>query len=1024
MPDQPRLNNAFARLRQSWITPVFALLVILAITFGMYANQLNTANSENKKASALTKSNAEKSITSYLTSIEALANGASGIFREDPSLSAEALEKYVQTSQLSTKFKGVYEIGFARPNTIGDPVIQNIAPKSIAEGSGFTVDSLIDVPLNAIVPSNEEFSKARDTGENQITNTFISEALTSSKTAKHALVLIPVFKAGSVSRTAAERQENFIGTIFIPVDIDAFLDGAKDASDAFDYFSLTIGDDTTLSGSTLNEGDRAVANLETQNIRLNDKTMVLGYDDYSVKQRASNQGRQTTLYTGIGLAIMIYLVLTIMQLGEKRANLASLNAEKEIYQSEARFSALIKQSSDITLVIDSGGLVIFASPSIKNNLGYAGEEIIGKPFLDFLNVKKTKMLAIRVAKRLNMGDVLEPFEATVKTKDGRECTFECVINDLRDDPAVKGVVCNSRDITERKESELEVKKAMALYENALSNAPIGVALAHKNGTCFWANDALTEFLGLDDAAVVSKKLKDNILQDDQFLFSQLWSTLDSVKENKVVEEMRFNHPDGRARWGLISAQPVFDGTVFQYYVIQIEDTTERRSIAERLEYQAIHDPLTGMPNRLLLVDRLEVAITRAKRTGLSLAVMFIDLDRFKIINDSLGHAAGDQLLETVAERIKASVRPNDTIARFGGDEFVILCEDISTERQTQEISERLLENIHRPIMLREGEVYVTASIGLARSFGGDDTAETILRDADTAMYRAKDGGRNRVEEFDETTHTRAVEDLETGNGMFRALAQDEFRTHYQPVIDIRTGKLSGFEALVYWEHPQQGHIPPKDFIALAEETGVIVPLGMKVFETACLQLKKWHETGDVAKDLTMSINLSPRQLTEPTLFNEVKKIIERTGVDSSKIWFEITETALMTDVNSTIIMLDQIRTLGIHFEVDDFGTGYSSLSYLKKFPVEALKVDQSFVSGLGSDMEDTAIVAAVISLAHSLGLKAIAEGVEEPRHLAELRTLGCEFAQGFLYSTPKPGEFWNNVVGNDVLFQFSNDKIA
>ena len=634
------------------------------------------------------------------------------------------------------------------------------------------------------------------------------------------------------------------------------------------------------------------------------------------------------------------------------------------------------------------------------------------------------MLAIRVAKRLNMGDVLEPFEATVKTKDGRECTFECVINDLRDDPAVKGVVCNSRDITERKESELEVKKAMALYENALSNAPIGVALAHKNGTCFWANDALTEFLGLDDAAVVSKKLKDNILQDDQFLFSQLWSTLDSVKENKVVEEMRFNHPDGRARWGLISAQPVFDGTVFQYYVIQIEDTTERRSIAERLEYQAIHDPLTGMPNRLLLVDRLEVAITRAKRTGLSLAVMFIDLDRFKIINDSLGHAAGDQLLETVAERIKASVRPNDTIARFGGDEFVILCEDISTERQTQEISERLLENIHRPIMLREGEVYVTASIGLARSFGGDDTAETILRDADTAMYRAKDGGRNRVEEFDETTHTRAVEDLETGNGMFRALAQDEFRTHYQPVIDIRTGKLSGFEALVYWEHPQQGHIPPKDFIALAEETGVIVPLGMKVFETACLQLKKWHETGDVAKDLTMSINLSPRQLTEPTLFNEVKKIIERTGVDSSKIWFEITETALMTDVNSTIIMLDQIRTLGIHFEVDDFGTGYSSLSYLKKFPVEALKVDQSFVSGLGSDMEDTAIVAAVISLAHSLGLKAIAEGIEEPRHLAELRTLGCEFAQGFLYSMPKSGEFWNDVVGNDVLFQFSDDKIA
>lgn len=820
----------FGKIRQSWITPIFALLIILSITFGVYFSQLATANEQNDKASAFAKSDAEKSISDYMAKITALASGSSNIFRSNFDTSSELLEQYVQNSQVTTRYKGIYEMGFAVPNVIGNPTIETIAPKSITESSGFTVDSLTGIPLSAIVDSNDEFNEARDSGENQITNIFISQALTNSNTKKHALLLIPVFKAGTVSRTVSERRANFIGTIFVPIDISSFLEGAKDEANTFDYFGITIGDDETISGTTIINSKRTITDLRKQNIRLLNKTMVLDYNDYSIKKRASNIGRQTTLYSGIGLAIMIYLVLMIMQLGEKRANLASLNAEREIYQSEARFSALIKQSSDITLVIDSNGLVIFASPSLKNNLGYSTADLIGRPFLKFLSLKNTKLQAISVLKKLNKGIVPEPFETKVVTKNGVECTFECVINDLRNDPAVGGIVCNSRDISERKTSELEVKKAMALYENALSNAPIGVALVHKNGQCFWTNDALTEFLGIDNSEIIKKELKDNILKDDRTLFIKLWSKLDSVKENKVVEEMRFEHPDGVARWGLISAQPVFDEKVFQYYVIQIEDTTERRRIAERLEYQAIHDPLTGMPNRLLLVDRLSLAIEKSKRTGLSLAVLFIDLDRFKIINDSLGHAAGDQLLMTVADRIKDSVRPNDTTARFGGDEFVILCEDISSDEQTNEISNRLLENIQMPIMLDEGEVYVTASIGIARSTGVIDTSETILRDADLAMYRAKEGGRNRVEEFDETTHVRAVADLQTGNGMFRALAKQEFHTHYQPSVDIRTGKLSGFEALVYWEHPTQGHISPKEFISLAEQTGIIVPIGMRVLK--------------------------------------------------------------------------------------------------------------------------------------------------------------------------------------------------
>jgi len=584
-------------------------------------------------------------------------------------------------------------------------------------------------------------------------------------------------------------------------------------------------------------------------------------------------------------------------------------------------------------------------------------------------------------------------------------------------------ISENRARTYAQKAERQVVKAKALYENALENAPIGVALVHKDGECFFTNEALETYLGLTNDEMKSVRLRDFIADEDKFAFSDMWQNLDKQSSERSSTELRFNHPDGRLRWGNISTQAVYDDDTFQYYVVQIEDTTERRSIAERLEYQAIHDPLTGLPNRLLFVDRLEVALQRSKRSGLGVTVLFMDLDRFKVVNDSLGHAAGDSLLVAVADRIKASVRPNDTIARFGGDEFVILCEDITDEKQTEEISQRLLENINRPIPLEEGEVYVTASIGVAKSLAGEDTPETILRDADTAMYRAKDGGRNRMEVFDERTHARAVANLETGNAMFRALDQNEFRVRYQPVISLASGRLSGFEALAYWQDPNRGQISAGEFIPLAEETGVIVPLGIKIFEEACTVLHAWHQTSKEASHLTMSINLSPRQLAEPSLVNEVSKVLKKTGVNPNRVWFEITETALMVDADSTIAMLEQLRNLGVHFEVDDFGTGFSSLSYLKKFPVDALKIDQGFVDGLGRDPEDTAIVTAVISLAHALGLHVVAEGVETPLQMAELKTLGCEYAQGFLFSKAKDAPEWKHQVKSNELFKFATESI-
>ncbi len=317
------------------------------------------------------------------------------------------------------------------------------------------------------------------------------------------------------------------------------------------------------------------------------------------------------------------------------------------------------------------------------------------------------------------------------------------------------------------------------------------------------------------------------------------------------------------------------------------------------------------------------------------------------------------------------------------------------------LCERVAQAVARPVVLAEGEVYVTASIGIALSGGELETPETLLRNADSAMYRAKDHGRSRAEVFDSGAHDRAVTHLRTGNELHRALERDELRLHYQPIVSLETGRITGFEALMRWEHPERGLVPPGEFIGLAEETGLIVPMGKWALEAACLQAAHWHHRG---APVTISVNLSPRQLGEAGLVDEVAKILHRTKVDPDAIWLEITESTLMRDAEGAVVTLEGLRRLGVHLSVDDFGTGYSSMTYLKRFPVEALKVDRSFVDGLGSESSDTAICTAVVSLAHALDLRAVAEGVETAGQVAALRTLGCELAQGYLFGRPQPAE--------------------
>ncbi|MBW4657272.1 MAG: EAL domain-containing protein [Drouetiella hepatica Uher 2000/2452] len=493
----------------------------------------------------------------------------------------------------------------------------------------------------------------------------------------------------------------------------------------------------------------------------------------------------------------------------------------------------------------------------------------------------------------------------------------------------------------------------------------------------------------------------------------------SIRGEKVNDvEMFVCHaqtPDGV--WVTATGRPLKDkNEVLRGGVIVCRDISERKRVEEQLIHDALHDGLTGLANRALFMERLGQAIALTKRQeGCLFAVLFLDLDRFKVINDSLGHIIGDQLLIAISRRLENCLRRGDLIARLGGDEFAILLEDIQDSSYVIQVAERLQEELMLPFHLGRNEIFASTSIGIALNTTGYEHPQELLRDADTAMYHAKSMGKAQYQIFDTAMHVRAVALLQLETDLRRAIERQEFQLHYQPIVALESQKIIGFEALIRWVHPERGLIFPGEFISVAEETGLIIPLGGWVLQEACRQMQHWKQEFPVAHNLAISVNISGKQFSQTNFIVQIQQILQETGMDAHRLNLEITESILMENVEFTTSTLLELQALGIQLSMDDFGTGYSSLSYLSRFPVNTLKIDRSFIQSVDTDAEKLEIIRTVVLLAQSLGMDAVAEGIETAPQLARLRELQCESGQGYFFSVPLDSKMTEKLLTAELI---------
>jgi len=675
-----------------------------------------------------------------------------------------------------------------------------------------------------------------------------------------------------------------------------------------------------------------------------------------------------------------------------------IESEEALRHNEQRFTALVEHSTDILAVIDEIGILTYHSPATERLLGYPTGALIGTNAFDLIHEEDLAGSLAVLAQVLEEPDTPRFHELRFRHGDGSYVDLGVAATNRLEDPAVEGIVINARDITERRRAEQAQRASEAWFRSLVQHGYDCVAVLGPDRHLTYVSPAVTNVLGYDPTDLAGRETGALAHPDDEVMLHSHFEAVVATPGAHAPIELRARHADGSWRWLELAFTNQLDNPVVNGVVVNFREITERKRIEGELAHQALHDSLTGLPNRVLLVDRIGQALARAARGSARAGVLFLDLDRFKLVNDTRGHAAGDEVLVAAARRLRESARGSDTVARFGGDEFVVLYDDVTDAADLLARARALCTAMAVPFRLRNSDTYISVSIGAALGTRGE-SPDAILRDADAAMYHAKERGGGTVALVNEDIRRRAHARFETERSLHGALRRDEFALVYQPVVALDTRDVVGVEALLRWDHPSRGRLAPGDFIDLAEETGQILAIGTQTLERACEQLVAWRAHPPLA-DLGVSVNVSALQLRDAELPEHVSRALERVSLPASALTLEITESFVIEDSQGSIETLAALKALGVQLVVDDFGTGYSSLGYLHRMPLDGLKVDRTFLREIAKGGRDVAIVAAIFAMAGALGLTVVAEGVETEAQHDQLLELGCRYAQGFLYARP------------------------
>ena len=717
---------------------------------------------------------------------------------------------------------------------------------------------------------------------------------------------------------------------------------------------------------------------------------------------------------------LVEVVGTNVQWVDQRVVMLSLRdlTERRRYElatgREARFRSLVHNAGSIIMLVSALGTVESVSGAITRLLGHDPEMLEQRPLLDIVDPADRKKLSTALTAASHGATSAHPSMVRVGLlrHEGTETVpFELTIVDLLDDPTVEGFVISAHDASVQAGTEHELGEALSLLTATLDSTADGILVIDNDGIITSSNVRFNEIWEIPGNEIVpgeeATKLGFVLDQlDNPEAFLATWRALTDEPDTETFNSLEFK--DGRVV-ELFSKPQRVDGEIVGR-VWSFRDATDRTRLEDELEYRAFHDPLTGLANKALYQDRLEHALARIKQTGSHLAVLFIDLDDFKTVNDSLGHGEGDLLLKRVASTLVECLRPLDTAARMGGDEFAILIEDVQSRDDITALAERILESLRPMVLLSSKAVSSAGSIGIA--FDVEDiTSEQLLRNADIAMYKAKESGKNRYEVYRDEMHALVLARIELEDELRAAILGGNLITHYQPIFDLRTRAVVGFEALVRWSHPRGGLVDPRLFVSMAEEMGLVGEIDTFVLRSACRQAHEWRDDGLGGPGFAMSVNVSAGRLVDPELAERIADDVALSGFDASSLIIEITESEVLTESEAIVRNLTALRRLGIRIALDDFGTGFSSLAHLDRLQVDIVKIDKSFVQSLGTRDDTRSMAAAMIQLARTLGYDTIAEGVEKAAQEASLRALGCRLAQGYQLGRPADAEQTRVLLG-------------